>query len=117
MAVFAYKGESREEYWDFIDRTLERSAPMLATLRDAIALLPPLVAELEGHSGVAQGVEAMSARANVHAAGQAIAVPASREAAAAGQEPTQILARLDDEFDNPTPFEQLLRDAGGDSVR
>ncbi|HLG53276.1 MAG TPA: Hpt domain-containing protein [Steroidobacteraceae bacterium] len=80
-----------------IDRTLERSAPMLATLRDAIALLPPLVAELEGHSGVAQGVEAVSARANVHAAGQAIAVPASREAAAAGQEPTQILARLDDE--------------------
>ena len=80
-----------------IDGTLERTAPMLATLRDAVGLLPPLVAELEGRAGLAQGVEDVSARANVHAAGRVMPVPALREAATAGQEPTQILARLDDE--------------------
>jgi chemosensory pili system protein ChpA (sensor histidine kinase/response regulator) len=54
-----------------IDGTLERSAPMLATLRESIAVLPALVGELDGKDPEAVGVEALVARLESFAAGQA----------------------------------------------
>ncbi len=78
-----------------IDGTLERNAGMLATLRDAIALLPALVAELDGGATADAGVEAVAARAEAHAAGQVVAPPA-REAPAT-YEPTLVIPRLDEE--------------------
>ena len=80
-----------------IEGTLDRSAPMLATLRDAIALLPQLVAELDGRSALAQGVDAVVAQVNAQAGGQAVPMPARREAAPTIHEPTQVLPRLDEQ--------------------
>jgi chemosensory pili system protein ChpA (sensor histidine kinase/response regulator) len=78
-----------------IDGTLERNAAMLATLRDAVAFLPPLLAELEGGTEPVAGAEAVAARAAAHATGQAAASPA-REAPAA-YEATLVIPRLDEE--------------------
>jgi chemosensory pili system protein ChpA (sensor histidine kinase/response regulator) len=78
-----------------IDGTLERTAGMLATLRDAIALLPPLVAELEGTTAAFDGVEAIAARAEAHAAGQSVAPTAPMTPAA--YEPTLVIPRIDEE--------------------
>ena len=80
-----------------IDGTLERNAAMLATLREGIALLPALVGELEGRTGEVAGVDALAARAEAHASGTRAAAAVPREAAAASTEPTQVLAKLDEE--------------------
>jgi chemosensory pili system protein ChpA (sensor histidine kinase/response regulator) len=79
-----------------IDGTLDRSASILATLRDSVAMLPSLVAELEGRMAPLPGAEMVAARADAHASGQAAVIP--REVAPPpAHEPTQILARLDEE--------------------
>ncbi|HUG02866.1 MAG TPA: Hpt domain-containing protein [Steroidobacteraceae bacterium] len=78
-----------------IDGTLERNAGMLATLGDAVALLPPLLAELESGSEPVADADAVAARAEAHATGQAAAPPA-REAPAA-HEATLVIPRLDEE--------------------
>ncbi len=78
-----------------IEGTLERSAAMLATLREAIALLPALVAELEGKTGEVAGVDAIAARAEAHATGAPAATAA--RATAASTEATQVAAVLDEE--------------------
>ena len=79
-----------------IDSTLDRSAAMLATLRDAVAMLPSLVAEFAGRTGPVPGAETIAARADACAAGQA--APAAREVPPPrAHEPTEILARLDEE--------------------
>jgi chemosensory pili system protein ChpA (sensor histidine kinase/response regulator) len=54
-----------------IDGTLERSSAMLATLREAIALLPSLVGELGGTSDEVAGLSELAARIESHTAGQA----------------------------------------------
>ena len=46
-----------------IDGTLDRSARMLATLKEAIAALPALVGELEGRASEVAGLDALAARA------------------------------------------------------
>ena len=82
-----------------IDGTRERSALMLATLRDAIAMLPALVAEFEGRSAPVEGVAAITARADAHAGVQTAFGHAARGAALStpidGR--TQVIARLDQE--------------------
>jgi len=78
-----------------IDGTLERSAGVLATLSDAVALLPPLLAELENGTEPEAGADGVAARAEAHATGQAAAPPA-REAPAA-YEATLVIPRLDEE--------------------
>ena len=55
-----------------IDGTLERSAPMLATLRESIAVLPALVGELGGRDPEVAGLEELVGRLEAHAAGQAM---------------------------------------------
>ena len=82
-----------------IDGTRERSAGILSTLRDAIAMLPALVAEFEGRSAPVAGIGAITARADAHAAGQAAPGRAAREAARAApvDEPIQVIASLDGE--------------------
>ncbi len=79
-----------------IDGTRDRSALMLATLRDAIAMLPALVAEFEGRSAPVEGVAAITARADAHAGGQTASARAAREAALSTptEEPTQVIAKL-----------------------
>ena len=54
-----------------IDGTLERSSPMLATLRESIAMLPALVGELGGRDPAVAGLDELAARLEAHAAGQA----------------------------------------------
>ncbi|MEX2149891.1 MAG: Hpt domain-containing protein [Steroidobacteraceae bacterium] len=76
-----------------IDGTLERNTGMLATLSEAVALLPPLLAELESGSEPVAGADAVAARAEAHATGQA--APA-REAPAV-YEATLVIPRLDEE--------------------
>jgi chemosensory pili system protein ChpA (sensor histidine kinase/response regulator) len=78
-----------------IDGTLERNAGMLATLRDAVAHLPPLLAELESGTEPVADADAVAARAEAHATGQA-AAPRAREAPAA-YEATLVIPRLDEE--------------------
>jgi len=80
-----------------IDGTLDRNAGMLATLREAIALLPALVGELEGTIGEVAGVDALAARAEAHVSGAAAVAAVVRGAAAASAEPTQVLAKLDEQ--------------------
>ncbi|HEY5559686.1 MAG TPA: Hpt domain-containing protein [Steroidobacteraceae bacterium] len=80
-----------------IDGTLDRNAGMLATLREAIELLPALVGELEGKTGEVEGLDALSARAEAHASGTAAVAAVVRDAAAASAEPTQVLAKLDEQ--------------------
>jgi chemosensory pili system protein ChpA (sensor histidine kinase/response regulator) len=72
-----------------IDGTLDRSAPMLATLKEAVAALPALVAELEGRGTDVPDLAALAARLESHAAGPA--APAARVAAAPTPEPTLVL--------------------------
>ncbi|MDH4258703.1 MAG: Hpt domain-containing protein, partial [Gammaproteobacteria bacterium] len=64
-----------------IDGTRERTALMLTTLRDAIAMMPALVAEFEGKSAPVADVEAIIARADAHAGGPPTRGRAAREAA------------------------------------
>ena len=71
-----------------IDGTLDRSSPMLATLREAVAALPALVGELDGRGSEVAGLDELAARLESHAAGPA--APASK-AAAASPEPTLVL--------------------------
>ena len=52
-----------------IDGTLERSSAMLATLREAIALLPSLVGELGGTSEEVAGLAELAARIESHTRG------------------------------------------------
>jgi chemosensory pili system protein ChpA (sensor histidine kinase/response regulator) len=82
-----------------IDGTRARSALMLETLRDAIAMLPALVAEFEGRSEPVQGIAAIIARADAHAGGQTTSGRAARaaEPSTPVDEPTQVIARLDQE--------------------
>ena len=76
-----------------IDGTLERNAGMLATLREAIALLPALVGELEGKTGAVAGVDALAARAEAHATGQPPPAPAP-ESRPPAYEPTLVIPKL-----------------------
>ena len=77
-----------------IDGTLDRNAGMLATLREAIALLPALVGELEGKTGAVAGVDALAARAEAHATGQP-APARTQEGQPATYEPTLVIPRLE----------------------
>jgi chemosensory pili system protein ChpA (sensor histidine kinase/response regulator) len=77
-----------------IDGTLERSAGMLATLREAIALLPSLIGELEGGRADVAQAEALARRAEAHATGTPVAAP-PREPAAPKAEPTVVIAPLE----------------------
>jgi chemosensory pili system protein ChpA (sensor histidine kinase/response regulator) len=52
-----------------IDGTLERSGPILTVLREAVAVLPALVGELEGQGGEVAGLTELSARLETQAAG------------------------------------------------
>src|SRR5688572_10962787 len=79
-----------------IDGTLDRNAGMLATLREAIALLPALVGELEGKTGAVAGVDALAARAEAHAAGQPAPAKAM-DGQAPAYEPTLVIPRLEAE--------------------
>jgi len=78
-----------------IDGTLERSAPMLTTLREAIAVLPSLVGELGGETPEVAGLDALAARIESHASGEAAAAARAHAAAAAPPpEPTLVLQQL-----------------------
>jgi chemosensory pili system protein ChpA (sensor histidine kinase/response regulator) len=80
-----------------IDGTRERSALTLTTLRDAVALLPALVAEFEGRSTPVPGVAAIMARADSQAGG----LPGPGRAKRAAErpepayEPTEVIAKID----------------------
>src|SRR5690606_22045368 len=74
-----------------IDGTLDRSSPMLATLKEAVAALPALVAELDGRGSEVADLAALAARLESHAAGPA--GPAAKGAAA--PEPTLVLKQPD----------------------
>ena len=74
-----------------IDGTLERSSAMLATLREAIGILPSLVGELSSDSPDVPGVEELSARLEAHATGQ-VAAAAKAEAALAAPPPEPVAA-------------------------
>jgi chemosensory pili system protein ChpA (sensor histidine kinase/response regulator) len=78
-----------------IDGTRERSGAMLAVLKEAIAALPALVAEIEGKSGSVAGIESIAARADTLAGGQPTSARAAREAAQAAPvyEPTLVIAK------------------------
>jgi len=80
-----------------IDGTLERSSAMLATLREAIALLPALVGELGGKDAEVAGLAELAARIEAHATGQAAAPAAKAEAEPASREPTLVLKKLEEE--------------------
>jgi len=73
-----------------IDGTLDRSGPMLATLRESVAVLPALVAELEGQGGEVAGLAELAARLESHAAGPA-ASAAKAGATPPVPEPTLVL--------------------------
>jgi len=77
-----------------IDGTLERSSGMLATISEAIALLPRLVRELNGEEGEVAGLPELVARLEAHATGQA-APRAQAGAAPASSEPTLVLPKVD----------------------
>jgi chemosensory pili system protein ChpA (sensor histidine kinase/response regulator) len=79
-----------------IDGTLDRNAGMLATLREAIALLPALVGELEGKTGAVAGVDTLAARAEAHAAGRPAPAKA-KDGQAPAYEPTLVIPRLEAE--------------------
>ncbi len=73
-----------------IDGTLDRSGPMLATLRESVAVLPALVGELEGRGSEVAGLAELAARLETHAAGPA--GPAARAGATPpAPEPTLVL--------------------------
>jgi chemosensory pili system protein ChpA (sensor histidine kinase/response regulator) len=77
-----------------IDGTLERSSGMLATLSEAIAVLPALVGELGGTTGDVTGLPELAQRLEAHAAGQA-APAAARSAQAVSAEPTLVLQKIE----------------------
>ena len=79
-----------------IDGTRIRTALLVATLKDAIALLPALVTEFEKHTAPVDGATAIMARADAHAGMPATAGRAAREAPVA-DEPTQVIDKLDQE--------------------
>ncbi|HEY7753742.1 MAG TPA: Hpt domain-containing protein [Steroidobacteraceae bacterium] len=87
-----------------LDGTLERNASMLATIREAIALLPALTDELEGRA-TADGAEAVAARAEAHATGQRppAAAPAAPAPAIGRVEETQLTKRLEVLPEAPSP--------------
>ena len=66
-----------------------------------------------------EGLESMIvlARAELDEARRAYAELSADEGPADGPAGTPVRRTVDDEFAAPTPFEQLLREAGGDSVR
>jgi len=72
-----------------IDGTLDRSARMLATLKEAVAALPALVGELEGQGDVTVDLADLAARLEAHAAGPAAS--AAKAGAAPVPEPTLVL--------------------------
>ena len=81
-----------------MDGTRERSSLVLATLRDAISMLPALVAEFEGKSGPVQGAEAIIARADAHAGTPPTTARKPRDAALPPTiEPTLVIAKIDQE--------------------
>jgi chemosensory pili system protein ChpA (sensor histidine kinase/response regulator) len=73
-----------------IDGTLDRSGPMLATLKESVALLPALVSELEGRGSEVEGLAELAARLESHAAGPAVAA-AKAGATPPTPEPTLVL--------------------------
>jgi len=80
-----------------IDGTRERSALILTILRDAVDMLPKLVAEFEGRSARVVGVDAIMMRADEHAGRQRAPGRVAREEEAraiAAYEPTQVIERL-----------------------
>ncbi|MBX3704131.1 MAG: Hpt domain-containing protein, partial [Steroidobacteraceae bacterium] len=81
-----------------LDGTLERNAGMLATIREAIALLPALVTELEGRGAPVTGAESLAARAEAHATGQPVpaGIAAAAAAAPAPGEPTLVIPQIDE---------------------
>jgi chemosensory pili system protein ChpA (sensor histidine kinase/response regulator) len=81
-----------------IDGTLDRSSGMLATLREAIALLPALVSELGGREAEVAGLDELAARIEAHTAGQAAAPAAKAESSAASPEPTLVLKKIEEEI-------------------
>jgi chemosensory pili system protein ChpA (sensor histidine kinase/response regulator) len=76
-----------------IDGTLERSSPMLATLRESIATLPALVGELGGRDPEVAGLDELAARLEAHAAGQA--APAKPGVAPSPEKTVVIQDRVD----------------------
>ena len=76
-----------------IDGTLERSASMLATLAEAIGVLPRLVGELRGDEGEVAGLPELVARVEAQATGHP--VPAAHGAAPGSPEPTLVLPKAD----------------------
>jgi chemosensory pili system protein ChpA (sensor histidine kinase/response regulator) len=74
-----------------IDGTLERSAGMLATLREAVAVLPALVAELDGKGDEAAHLPELVARLEAQATGQA----ALAKAGAAPPQPEKTVVLQD----------------------
>jgi chemosensory pili system protein ChpA (sensor histidine kinase/response regulator) len=82
-----------------MDGTRERSAALLTTLHDGIAMLPALVAEFEGRSAPIEGATAIMARADAHAGVQTATGRAAREAAQStpAYEPTLVIAKISQE--------------------
>jgi len=76
-----------------IDGTLERSSPMLATLKEAVAVLPALVGELDGQAGEVAGLADLAARLESQVAGPA--APAAKPGVAPTPEPTLVLKQPD----------------------
>jgi len=76
-----------------IDGTLERSAPLLATLRDAVALLPRLVEEIAVSAAPAADAGPIMERAALLISGRTGPVPVIAPAATLppASEPTQIM--------------------------
>jgi len=73
-----------------IDGTLDRSGPMLATLKESVAVLPALVGELEGRGSEIAGLAELAARLEAHAVGPA--APAAKAGATPpAPEPTLVL--------------------------
>ena len=73
-----------------IDGTLDRSGPMLATLKESVAVLPALVGELEGRGSEVAGLAELAARLETHAAGPAV-LAARAGATPPAPEPTLVL--------------------------
>jgi len=76
-----------------IDGTLERSSSMLATLAEAIGVLPRLVGELRGDEAEVAGLPELVARLEAQATGQPVA--AAHGAAPGSPEPTLVLPKID----------------------
>jgi chemosensory pili system protein ChpA (sensor histidine kinase/response regulator) len=75
-----------------IDGTLDRSGPMLASLKEAVAVLPALVGELEGRGSELGGLAELAARLESHAAGPTAPAP---KASVAPPAPALVLKQPD----------------------